>query len=181
MRPTAFWPRTVCLCMVLWGLAAPAWAQAQGIPQKAAKDDVVFTAKNDPAMQKAYRQARATLDDFLRKAAQPAAGTTAYAVKVGIQQDGQTEYFWIADIAPAGKASDGAAQYAGRINNAPRIVTHVRNGQPYTFSKNEIVDWTYLEEKGPITHGNFTACALLSKRPRAEKLAMQRQYGLRCD
>ena len=39
----------------------------------------------------------------------------------------------------------------------------------------------HLEPAKNRMHGNFTACALLSKEPPKEAEAFKKQYGLRCE
>ncbi len=103
------------------------------------------------ALQRAAEQARATLDDFLVKAKQRPAGTKAYALKVGIQEDRGTEYFWIDEFS----WSDGV--FTGRINDEPRLVKSVVAGQTHRFKRSDIVDWMYIDEASGRTVGNFTA------------------------
>ena len=106
------------------------------------------------AMRRASERAQATLDDFLVKAKQLPAGTKAYAVKVGVREGRATEYFWIDEFS----WSDGT--FTGRINEEPRLVKRIKPGQMHQFSRFDIVDWSYVDEKSGKTFGNFTACAL---------------------
>src|SRR5664279_2990567 len=102
-------------------------ALCQSISEKAEKDLTVNMRREEPAMRQAIEKARATLDQFLMKEKKPAPGTDAYAVKVGIPQGKDTEYFWINDFTSSGD------QFVGVINNDPEIVTSVKLGQRYTF------------------------------------------------
>jgi uncharacterized protein YegJ (DUF2314 family) len=45
--------------------------------------------------------------------------------------------------------------------------------------EDEIVDWLYQD--GSTMRGNFTACVLLRREPRAEAENFMKQIGLRCD
>jgi uncharacterized protein YegJ (DUF2314 family) len=105
------------------------------------------------ARQQAAQKAQATLDDFLVKAKQLPAGTRSYALKVAIRDGGGTEYFWIDEFS----WSDGT--FTGRIKDEPRLVKSVKPGQVHTFSRSDIVDWTYFDENSSRTFGNFTASA----------------------
>jgi uncharacterized protein YegJ (DUF2314 family) len=151
-----------------------ALASAQSITQRAENDETTNMRSEEPAMQRAMEKARATLDDFLIKAKQPPAGTSSYALKVGIREGRDTEYFWVNEFT----WSDGS--FTGRINNEPRLVKNIKPGQIYKFSRSQIVDWTYVDEKNGRTFGNFTACALLSKEPPAQAEEFKRRYGLDC-
>lgn len=128
----------------------------------------------EPAMREAFDKARASLDDFLHKAKAPPANTTGYAVKVGISDGRNIEYFWINQFA---EKADG---YSGQVNNKPRLVRNVKYGQNYVFSKAQIVDWVYFDLAQRRMQGNFTACALLTKEAPAEREAMKKRFGLEC-
>jgi len=123
------------------------------------------------AMRQAAEKAQATLDDFLVKAKRPPAGTTAYAVKVGVREGRGTEYFWVNEFS----WSDGT--FMGRINDEPRLVKGIKRGQTYRFSRSDIVDWTYIDEKSGRTFGNFTACVPSSKPPPAGADEFKRGVG----
>jgi uncharacterized protein YegJ (DUF2314 family) len=155
-------------------LCLPALSSAQSITERAEKDQTIDMRNEEPAMRRAMEKARATLDEFLVKAKQPAAGTDSYAVKVAVPEGPNTEYFWVNDFT----WSD--ASFTGRINNEPRIVKNLKLGQIYKFSRSQIVDWTYIDEKTGRTFGNFTACAILSKEPPAQAEEFKRRYGLDC-
>jgi uncharacterized protein YegJ (DUF2314 family) len=146
---------------------------AQTISDKAQRDDIVNVAKDDPVMLPAMRKARATLPDFLALAKAPRPKTEGFSVKVAVRDRGQVEYFWIGPF----ENKDG--QFSGRLDNRPRLVGNVTFGQTLSFAENEIVDWMYMDD-GRMK-GNYTACAILKKEPRAEAEAMMQRYGLKCD
>jgi uncharacterized protein YegJ (DUF2314 family) len=123
------------------------------------------------AMRRATEKAQATLGDFLIKAKELPPGTKDYAVKVGVREGRNTEYFWVNEFT----WSD--SEFTGRINDEPRLVKRVKPGQMHTFSRSDVVDWTYVDESGR-TVGNFTACALAGNEPPAE--AGKRRKDLDC-
>ena len=67
---------------------------------------------------------------------------------------------------------------ANRFVKDPHEV--VKPGQIVKFSRSQIADWKYLDEKTGRTFGNFTACALLSKQPPAQAEEIKRRDGLDC-
>jgi uncharacterized protein YegJ (DUF2314 family) len=151
-------------------------AQAQSLTKKVEQGEIAVMADEDPAMRGAFEKARASLDEFLKKAKAPSADTNNYALKVGIKDaQGNTEYFWIGDFVE----KDG--RFTGVINNEPRVVKTVRSGQSYSFPRSHIVDWTYIDTKERRMYGNFTACALMTKEPPAEAEALKKRFGLQCD
>ena len=140
-----------------------------------ARDDQAATMQSeDPALRQAMEKAQATLDDFLTKAKQQPAGISGYALKVRVQEGRDVEYFWVEEFT----WSDGS--FTGKINNEPRVVRSVKPGQTYQFSRSQVADWKYRDDKVGKTFGNFTACALSSKEPAAQAAETQRRDGLDC-
>lgn len=166
--------RLTVLALLFAALAIPT-AGAQTAIKKAENDELAFVASGDAAMERAFGKARATLDNFLRLASAPAPGTTDYAVKVAVSDGKTTEYFWVSDFERNGE------KFSGTLSNEPRMVKKYKNGQRFDFSRNLIVDWTYIDASKQKMIGNFTACALLTKEPPAEARKFRERFGLDCD
>jgi uncharacterized protein YegJ (DUF2314 family) len=156
-------------------LTVSAGVGAQSISEKAAKDEVVVRSNDDPAMRKALSRAAETLPEFLMLASNPKAGTARYALKVGISDGRNTEYFWVNSFSRNGDS------FAGTLNNEPRLVKIHKIGDRISFTQKQIADWTYVDESNNRMVGNFTACALLSKELPAQAAAFKQQYGLYCE
>lgn len=150
-------------------------AHAQTLVDRAKRDEIAHMSQEEPAMRRAFEQAKTSLDTFLAKAKAPAAGTDSYALKVAISDGQNTEYFWVVDFAGQGE------QFTGVLNNQPRLIMKHRYGEKIAFRKDQIADWTYMDANNRRMHGNFTACALLTNEPPAQAAEFKRQYGLRCD
>jgi uncharacterized protein YegJ (DUF2314 family) len=163
------------LFVLLSLLGSLSGAFAQTISERADRDEVSFMRDEEPAMQRAFAKARASLDDFLARAAKPGPQDSAFALKVAIWEGANTEYFWVNNIAQHGEA------FAGELNNEPRMVKRHKLGERIRFQWAQIVDWTYLDRTQRRMFGNFTACALLSKEPAAEAEAFKTQHGLICE
>jgi uncharacterized protein YegJ (DUF2314 family) len=148
---------------------------AQSVVERAKADELVFMRDEEPAMQRAFEKARATLEDFLHKAKSPPAGTTSYSLKVGIRQGNDIEYFWV------GNFTQMESGFVGTINNEPRMGNTVKFGQQYAFPREHVVDWTYIDRNERRMVGNFTVCALLTKESAAEAEATKKRFGLRCE
>lgn len=151
----------------------PGMAGAESLLDRAKRDEIAHVAKDDAEMAAAMRRAREALPEFLRLAASPRPTTRGFAVKVGISEADDTEFFWIAPFARRNN------EFTGRINNTPRLVKKVKLGQTITFREDEIVDWLYQDASA--MRGNFTACVLLKREPRDEAEKFMKQLGLRCD
>jgi uncharacterized protein YegJ (DUF2314 family) len=150
-------------------------AQAQSLVDRAASDEIAYMASEEQAMRLAFERARATLDDFLRKAENPVEGTTKYALKVAVSDGRNTEYFWVNRFTGAGDS------FSGYLGNEPRMVKKYRFDEKFSFSRKQIVDWTYFDQPTKSMLGNFTACALLTKESAANAEAFKRRYGFKCE
>jgi uncharacterized protein YegJ (DUF2314 family) len=150
-------------------------AVAQSALERSRRDEIVSMSDNDPAMRAAFEKARAGLDGFLTLLDKPPPGTRLYAVKIVVRDGERGEYFWITDLERNGD------RFTGQLNNTPRSVKTVREGQVLTFGREEIRDWMYVDDRQRRMVGNFTACALLTRESRKSADEMKRATGLVCD
>jgi uncharacterized protein YegJ (DUF2314 family) len=141
---------------------------------KDVRSEIVYVQHGDPTMEAAFQRARAKLPGFLALAKVPLAGMEGFAVKIGIPDGCDTEYFWIHPFTQVGN------QFSGRLNNAPSSSTiKFRKGDRITFTERDIVDWMYME-RGAM-RGNYTTRALMKNASQAEKDAFKRQFGIEGD
>jgi uncharacterized protein YegJ (DUF2314 family) len=141
-----------------------------------AKTDESAAPKVDIAMERAFSTARANLDDFLALAENPPLHLRGFSIKVGIEEGPDiVEYFWIYAFTRSGDS------FSGKIHNHPRLVKRVRAGRVYQFRRADIVDWTYINMETRRIHGNFTACALLTRKPPDLAIELREKFGLTCD
>jgi uncharacterized protein YegJ (DUF2314 family) len=89
-------------------------------------DDVVFVHQDNNEMKRAMERARVTLDEFLQTT-RSNSEVSDIAVKIGISEGDNKEYFWITNF------SETAGQFTGEISNEPRIVFSVQNGKSMIF------------------------------------------------
>ena len=154
-------------------LSAIAIANGQTVLEKSKRDETVRIRQDDADMEDAFRKARTTLKEFLALARNPRPTITNYAVKIGIPDRDQREFFWIS------RFTQHHGRLVGRIDNTPRLVRNVREGERISFKESEVVDWLY-RENGKM-FGNYTACALIKKEPPKQAEAFKKGYGLDCD
>jgi uncharacterized protein YegJ (DUF2314 family) len=128
----------------------------------------------EPALRQAAEMAQATLNDFLTKAKLQPAGTSAYALRVRIEDGRDIEYFWLEEFT----WSDGS--FTGKINNEPRLLKGIQRGQTVRFTRAQVTDWKYRDDRTATTFGHFEACARLRKEPSAQAQEIQRREGLAC-
>lgn len=140
--------------------------------EKAENDEIFHVSDDDPYMRAAFQQAREGLEDYLAEWRLPSDGNGDFAVKVGVTEGDNTEYFWISPF------REDAGVYYGVVNNEPSLVSTVKSGQEISFKKEEIVDWLYIS-KGKMV-GNYTACALLMRESESDRRAFEERFGLSC-
>lgn len=148
-------------------------AAAQTALEKAARDELFVIPQRDPDMAAAMRKARARLPEFFALSRSPKPSMKDFSVKVGVRAGNGHEFFWIKPFERKGQ------RFSGRLNNTPRVVTHLKAGDTISFTEKDIVDWTYVDD-GKMK-GNFTACPLLKREPKEQAQAFIRQYGLDCE
>ena len=109
-------------------------------------------------MDDAIARARSEVDSFLAEMSR--GNGTDFAVKAPIQDQGETEHFWLTDIVYRN------GKFEGVIGNEPGIVTNVKSGQKWTIKKSEISDWMFMRD-GKM-YGNYTMRPLLKTMPKEE-------------
>jgi uncharacterized protein YegJ (DUF2314 family) len=164
--------RITCALIAIFAFTT---VSAQTLSDKADRDELTFMQDEEPAMQLAFAKARSELDQFLAIAKSPAPTLVAFSLKVGIREGGNTEYFWVSNF------SEAEGRFVGEINNEPRMVKAVKLGQKYSFSRSQIVDWTYIDRSKRKMMGNYTLCALLTKEPPREAEATRKRFNLDCE
>jgi uncharacterized protein YegJ (DUF2314 family) len=174
-------PARLIAASTSWLLLLCGLASAQTALERARQDGIVSVPDGNTAMEAAFAKARATLDGFLGLLDKPPPNTDTYAVKLRIvdPRNKAVEFFWVVGLERKGGG------FSGRINNTPRSVTNVREGQVVRFTRAEIYDWMYADsnfinaERSIV--GNFTLCALLARDPPEEAAEVKRETGLICD
>lgn len=164
-------PRWCMAAALALGLAWPV-APALAHGDDGGQDRLLHMSDSDPAMQKAFQKAKASLPQFLQELAKPK-GSKNHVVKIGLPiKAGGTEYLWLGDLKLQGDS------FSGVIDNTPVYVKQ-KSGDRLTVKRSDVVDWMYVDAQGKLV-GNFTACALYSKEPPAKAKAFAEQYGLNC-
>lgn len=117
---------------------------------------------DEKEMEAATARARREVDSFVSDL--EAKKGSDFSVKAPIKDGGETEHFWLTDVA----YRDG--KFTGKIGNDPGLVSNVKLGQDWTIDKAEISDWMFMRD-GKM-HGNYTLRPLLKTMPdeEAEKL-----------
>lgn len=148
-------------------------SRAQGLADQAERNETVQVAPDDPLMEAAKQKGRSTLAQFLALSRAPEPTMTKFAVKVGLKAPHGLEFVWVRPF------EQQDSRYVGKLRNEPQSVKDLKAGDAIAFDEKDIVDWTYFDD-GKMK-GNFTACALLKRRPREEMQAFKKAYGLDCE
>jgi uncharacterized protein YegJ (DUF2314 family) len=133
----------------------------QPLPAAAQDNSYVKVPNQDREMADAQAAARATLDRFWEKLANPGAGEEGFALKVALPYGtNNTEHIWTRDV----ERKDG--KITAVISNVPRDVKNVRAGQRIDVAEAQISDWMFMRN-GKIV-GNYTMRPLLERMPPKE-------------
>ncbi len=138
------------------------------------QNDVVEINDRDPAMRAAFKQAQATLDEFLKVAAAKNPNHNYVAMRVAVTEGKRKEYLWISPFEVDGNG------FKGTLDNVARKLKRVQIGQVVHFQRKDVVDWMYTDAVKRTMHGNYTTCAQLAKAPPEEALQLKRSFGLDC-
>jgi uncharacterized protein YegJ (DUF2314 family) len=164
----------LCIGIALFSMSVTAADSANdSVLEKSKRDEIARVREDDANMAAAFHKARATLKEFLALVREPRPSITNYAVKIGIPDRKQKEFFWISRFTQ----EDG--RLVGRIDNTPRLVRNIREGERISFEESDVVDWLYRENGKMI--GNYTACALIKNETPQQAEAFKKEYGLNCD
>lgn len=142
------------------------------IAQARDESEVVMVGTTDPDMRTAIRTARSELDNFLKTAANPPAGTSGYKLKVMVTDAGKTEHFW---VTPFRTTADG---FEGVLANDPKTVKNVQAGQTLRFTRQEVSDWGYVLNGRQV--GSYTVCVLFKKMPSEQADYYRKNHGFDC-
>jgi len=138
-------------------------------------DEVIFVKRSDTAMNAAFKNARETVDDFLEIAAQRPEEYSGFSAYIKVVDGEAVEYLWVADVQPYKED-----KYIGVVISKPGLVSNVSYGATVGYTKSDIYDWQYYNNKTKKTVGSFTTCVLLKPgNPEDEKY--KKEVGLDCN
>jgi uncharacterized protein YegJ (DUF2314 family) len=109
---------------------------------------VHMVSGEDPDMNSAIRQARATVDTFIASLQNPAQNQTHFSVKAQIVDGVHSEHMWLYDVSFDGN------QFQGKIGNNPLNVANVSLGDDFVLKPSEISDWMIIEDNRLV--GGYT-------------------------
>jgi uncharacterized protein YegJ (DUF2314 family) len=130
-------------------------------------DTLVSEGYDQAAMEAAIKRAQAEVDFFIDALDQKTGSD--FGVKAPIEENGQTEHFWLTDL------TFQNGEFSGKIGNDPGIVKNVKFGQDWKIKKEAISDWMFMRD-GKM-HGNYTMRPLLTTLPKEEEDAYRAMFA----
>ena len=142
---------------------------ASGQAAAAAEPEPIYNVSaEDAEMNAAKAQGIATLPEFYRHLAAPAADESEFMIKFDIQPGDEAEFVWATDL------DRSTSPMTGVLVNQP-IHTDHQLGQRVAIPEADIIDWTY--RRGRVMQGGFTNRVLLARMPPDEAAAMREYLG----
>ena len=129
-----------------------------GCNSRSTPETLVTTGYDEAEMEAAIKKAKSEVNRFLSELARPTG--TMLSVKAPIEDNGETEHFWLTDVVYR------SGEFEGVIGNEPGVVGNVKMGQKWKLKKEEISDWMYMRDER--MYGNYTMRPLLKTLPPEE-------------
>ena len=103
-------------------------------------EPTIYNVKaDDPEMDAAIRDSKATLPDFLRVFERQDTATSDFALKVHYDDGLEPEHLWVADLSTA----NGKLQ--GVVSNVPEFTKAVKEGETVEIDTSKVSDWKYVQ------------------------------------
>jgi uncharacterized protein YegJ (DUF2314 family) len=134
---------------------------AVGCGKKPPADRVTYVADDDPGMNAAIENARATVSTFIAALKSPKPAQSAFAVKMAFTDGCNTEHMWLTPV-----TYDGTS-FQGIVDNEPETVKTVKIGQKVTVPQSKISDWMYVENRKLV--GGYSLRVLRESLPAVER------------
>ena len=131
---------------------------------------------DEPVMHRALLRAHHELPEFLEIADTPPRHLVNFSVRVLLIHGPLKEYIWISKF----KQVDDKA-FTGYVDDDIHMPTQFKRGDPFTFVRTDIADWTYTDTKTGRVHGAYTECALLTLAPQDVAAKIRADHKLDCE
>jgi uncharacterized protein YegJ (DUF2314 family) len=104
-----------------------------------AKDEIVSFSPDDPGMESAIREARATIKQFIDAFCAPSGLQRSFLLKAAFPDGDGHEHIWMADL----QFREG--EFPGVVANEPKI-PNLKFMQKAKFNVSQVTDWMYIED-----------------------------------
>jgi uncharacterized protein YegJ (DUF2314 family) len=144
----------------------------QVIHKSKGKGDYAVSNDND-AMGQATESARKTVNQFITAMKNPRPGQTDFEVLKPCVEGVEVEHIWLSDVKVVGN------RFQGVVDNAPRKVRRLQEGQVCSVNPDEITDWLFIDN-GKLV-GGFTVRAHYKQLSPAEKAEFKRHADFKIE
>lgn len=125
------------------------------IVEREGEPSVHMVSGEDPEMNSAMEQARASVTTFITSLRNPGQHQTYFSVKAKIVDGEHSEHIWLYDV------SYEENLFMGKIGNTPLNVKNVSLGDEITLDPSEISDWMIVEDNKLV--GGYTIRVLRNR------------------
>lgn len=126
--------------LMLLSLAALASCAKEPVIEREGEPKVTGFEAEDPEMNAAMRQARATLTDFEKRLAQPPPTQQHLGLKGRFEEGEHVEHMWIGEIEVT---SEG---YRGVLGNHPVHIQSIDVGSKVLVTREQVSDWMAIDD-----------------------------------
>lgn len=138
---------------VLVLLLTSLFAQAQD------EGDLILTDREDKKMEKAFAEAKETMDEFISRATQNRKENEIYGAYIKVVEGETVEYLWISDFQ---RYDD--VYFMGVLISKPELIHQFKEGATIGFLKEDIFDWQIYNKETEILEGAYTFKVLEKKK-----------------
>ena len=135
-----------------------------GCGKKASGDKIIDVRADDPKMNAAMDQARASVNTFTEALQSPKPGQAGFSVKVGFKDEDKTEYMWLTPVTFDGKV------FHGVVNNQPEKISNVTMGENVSVEPSRISDWMFVENRKLVGGTPSVFCGMACHRASEQNL-----------
>ena len=141
----------------------------RGDEDKKAENDFQMAGPDDTEMVAAMEQARATLDEFRERLANPQPNDTKFGLKIRIHDGHHGETIWTNEV------EVGDEFVTGTVYQQPRNLVHVKQGDRYMYPIENVCDWGYRDDG--VAKGNYTLRVMLTRMPAEQAAQIRKDHG----
>ncbi len=159
--------------LIVIGVLAAIHFTLMALGRRALRRGVSQIDQNDPDMQMAIRRAKDSVQEFLHRLAAPPLSQTSAAVKVALEEQGITEYAWLAEPRIEGD------HFVGRLDNDLVQIRRWRAGDTVRAPQAALSDWLAIDDGRLV--GGFSIRLLRDRMPAEARAGFDRSAGFVID
>lgn len=115
------------------------------------ESQMILVYSQDKEMNKAFEEAKNTLDNFIYRATEQKSEKEIYGAYVKVVEKKKVEYLWVSDF----KKYDDQ-YFTGILITKPDLIKQFKEGDTIGFTIEEIFDWQIYNKLSDTLEGAFT-------------------------